>query len=102
MIKGKFVIDPFAFAQRFFETGLLIRLQRKSAKCSGRGLASPFLQSRSLGKSRTIRAISEDCHRDSPDSRCDPDCMAEGEGFEPPVPFPVQWFSSSQEGSEPL
>jgi hypothetical protein len=26
--------------------------------------------------------------------------MAEGEGFEPPVRFPVQWFSSSQAGSE--
>jgi hypothetical protein len=24
---------------------------------------------------------------------CDPDCMAEGEGFEPPVRFPAQWFS---------
>src|SRR5882724_11961649 len=28
--------------------------------------------------------------------------MAEGEGFEPPVPFPVQWFSSSTVGSEPF
>src|SRR5271167_1725848 len=24
---------------------------------------------------------------------CNRDCMAEGEGFEPPVRFPVQWFS---------
>jgi len=28
--------------------------------------------------------------------------MAEGEGFEPPVRFPVQWFSSSRAGSEPF
>jgi len=28
--------------------------------------------------------------------------MAEGEGFEPPVRFPVQRFSSTQEGSEPF
>ena len=28
--------------------------------------------------------------------------MAEGEGFEPPVRFPVQWFSSSQADSEPF
>ena len=28
--------------------------------------------------------------------------MAEGEGFEPPVPFPVQRFSSSTVGSEPF
>jgi hypothetical protein len=28
--------------------------------------------------------------------------MAEGEGFEPPVRFPVQRFSSTQEGSDRL
>jgi hypothetical protein len=28
--------------------------------------------------------------------------VAEGEGFEPPVPFQVQRFSSSTAGSEPL
>jgi hypothetical protein len=28
--------------------------------------------------------------------------MAEGEGFEPPVRFPVQWFSSTQAGSDPF
>jgi hypothetical protein len=30
------------------------------------------------------------------------ECVAEGEGFEPPVRFPVQRFSSSTVGSEPL
>jgi hypothetical protein len=33
---------------------------------------------------------------------CGLDLLAEGEGFEPPVPFPVQRFSSSTVGFEPF
>src|ERR1700731_4820082 len=33
---------------------------------------------------------------------CSEDWLAEGEGFEPPVPFQAQRFSSSTVGSEPL
>jgi len=36
------------------------------------------------------------------DFLCGTDLLAEGEGFEPPVRFPVQRFSSSTVGSEPL
>jgi hypothetical protein len=54
------------------------------------------------GKTCGIAAIFSDSCSNVARFLCNPDCVAEGEGFEPPVPFPVQWFSSSTAGSEPF
>jgi hypothetical protein len=61
------------------------RLQRKEAKVGGCRLFRPVSPVQFPGKSRTIAAISKDYHRDSADFLCNPDCMAEREGFEPSV-----------------
>src|SRR6266849_3978001 len=43
-----------------------------------------------IAKNGHVSRISE---RGAAEFLCSPDCVAEGEGFEPPVRFPVQWFS---------
>ena len=45
------------------------------------------------GKTCGIAATFSDSCLNAASFLCGSDCVAEGEGFEPPVPFPVQWFS---------
>ena len=45
------------------------------------------------GKTYLVAAISSDSWSNTALFLCNPDCVAEGEGFEPPVPFQAQRFS---------
>jgi hypothetical protein len=49
-----------------------------------------------------LRPISRNFQGNAARFLCAPDGVAEGEGFEPPVRFPVQRFSRTQEGSDRL
>ena len=60
----------------------------------------PVSPVRFKGKTCRIAAIFNDSCSNSARFLCNPDCVAEGERFEPPVPFQVQRFSSSTVGSE--
>ena len=56
-----------------------------------RGVRSP--QSGLSGNNREIRALFAYLGAERAEFLCSPDCVAEGEGFEPPVPFQAQRFS---------
>jgi hypothetical protein len=77
------------------ETGLRIASQRKRRESLPGDFSRTLSPVRFEGEACGIAAISSDFRRATAWFLCKPDCLAEGKGFEPPVPFPVQWFSRS-------
>src|SRR5437879_13338032 len=76
------------------ETGLCMCPPEKSdGSPPPRGRAVRSLQSGLSRKNREIRALFAYFGAKRAEFLCSPDCVAEGEGFEPPVRFPVQRFS---------
>src|ERR1039457_1072227 len=75
--------------------------REKGAKACLQDWAGHFLRS-ALRERFAITAKSSDFTRIAGCFLCSADCVAEGEGFEPPVPFRVHRFSSSTVGSDRL
>ena len=88
-------IGNFALRSRmgFIETGLPLCPPEKKARKLACKSGGTFSLVPIEGESRVIAAISSDSQRNAAGFLCIPDCLAEGEGFEPPVPFRVQQFS---------
>src|SRR5882724_13585671 len=68
-------------------------LQRKTPGNQPVTFDGPLSPVRFKGKTCRIAAIFNDSCSNAALFLCTPDCVAEGEGFEPPVPFQVQRFS---------
>ena len=67
--------------------------REKGAKACLGSKAGHFLQSGLSATSEELRLFPAIFSIYVAEFLCSPDCMAEGEGFEPPVPFQVQRFS---------
>src|ERR1700693_606389 len=68
-------------------------LQRKAPENLPAGFDGTLSPVRFEGKTCGIGAMFSDSCSDGARFLCGSDCVAEGEGFEPPVPFQVQRFS---------
>src|SRR5882672_12448750 len=68
-------------------------LRRKKLHSLRVALSGTLSPVRFRGGNRRIAAISRNIGGNAAEFLCNPDCVAEGEGFEPPVPFQVQRFS---------
>ena len=68
-------------------------IQRKTRQRLSAEFCATLSPVRFEGKSRLIAAISCDFHDNAAGFLCNSDCLAEREGFEPPIPFQVCRFS---------
>ena len=77
----------------FVETGLRMCSSEKKASKLVYGFCGTLSLVRFDGETSGIAAICRDFRMNAARFLCVADCVAEGEGFEPPVRFPVQRFS---------
>ncbi len=82
------------------ETGLPMCPPEKWRESLPAGFSGTVSPVRFDGKTCAIAAISRDFRSNAAEFLCIPDCVAEREGFEPPIPFRVCRFSSTQKGSD--
>jgi hypothetical protein len=73
----------------YLKPDCLSALRRKELQNVPSGLGGHFLRVRFQCKICGIAVIFGDFQRKAAEFLCSSDCLAEGEGFEPPIPFRV-------------